>query len=145
MGPPGERGAKVGFLLEGWSFWDHLYAYFFWCCCVIRIFSLFRESLGYQDRKETRDGKVIGYALFVTMCDIRVLKQRWRRWQRERQKNNMFRLAKKQACTSTTLFCTFLCRRYTTTTWNFLVSRFMEDVNSRQRFLFLFLNRNKVL
>ena len=46
------------------------------CCCVLCIFSLFRASLGYQDRKETRDGKVIGYALFVTMCDIRVLKQR---------------------------------------------------------------------
>ena len=34
---------------------------------------MFRESLGYQDRKETRDGKVKGYALFVTTCDIRVL------------------------------------------------------------------------
>ena len=86
------------------------------CCCVLCIFSLFRASLGYQDRKETRDGKVIGYALFVTMCDIRVLKQRRRRWQRERQKSNRFRLAKQQACTSTTLFCTFLCRRCTTTT-----------------------------
>jgi len=74
------------------------------CFCVLCIFYLFRESLGYQDLKETRDGKVIGYAFFVTMWDIKVLKQRRRRWQRERQKSNRFRLAKQQACTSTTLF-----------------------------------------
>ena len=115
------------------------------CCCVLCIFSLFRESLGYQDRKETPDGKVIGYALFVTMCDIRVLKQRRRQWQREWQESNRFRLAKPQACTCTTLLCTFLCRRCTTTTWNFLVSLFLEEVNARQRFVFLFLNLKKVL
>ena len=35
---------------------------------------------------------------------------------------------KQQLCTCITLFCTFLCRRCTTTTWNFLISRarFME-------------------
>ena len=34
-------------------------------------------------------------------------------------------------CTCVTLFCTFLCRHYTTTTWRYLISRFMEDVNNR--------------
>ena len=36
------------------------------------------------------------------------------------------------------LFCTFLCRCCTTTTWNRLVSRFIEDVNTRQQFSFSF-------
>ena len=57
-------------------------------------------------------------------------KQRRRR-QRERNKSN--RLAKQQLCTCTTLFCTFLCRYCTTTTWKCLISRFVEDVNTRQR------------
>ena len=43
---------------------------------------------------------------------------RRRRRQRERQKSNRFKLAKQQLCTCITLFCTFLCRRCTTTTWN---------------------------
>ena len=41
---------------------------------------------------------------------IRELKHRWRRSQRERQKNNRLRLAKQQLCTWITLFSTFLCR-----------------------------------
>ena len=68
--------------------------------------------------------------------DNRKLKQRRRRRQRERQKSNRFKLAKQQLCTCITLFCTFLCRRCATTTWNFLVSRFVEDVNTRQWFSF---------
>ena len=35
-------------------------------------------------------------------------------------------------------FCTFLCRRCTTTTWNFLTARFMADVRIRKRFPFRF-------
>ena len=31
----------------------------------------------------------------------------------------------------TTLFCTFLCWHCTTTKWNFLISRFVRDVNTR--------------
>ena len=31
-----------------------------------------------------------------------------------------------------TPFCTFLCRRCTTTTWNCLISRFVEDANTRR-------------
>ena len=37
-----------------------------------------------------------------------------------------------------TLFCTFLSRRCTTTTWKCLISRLVEDVNTRQRLSFSF-------
>ena len=68
--------------------------------------------------------------------NITELTQRRRRWQRERQKSNRFRQAKQQLCTCITLFCTFLCRRCTTATWNGLISRFVEDGNKRQQFSF---------
>ena len=42
-------------------------------------------------------------------------------------------MAKQQLCTCITLFCTFLCRRCTTTTWKCLISRFVEDVETIQR------------
>ena len=58
--------------------------------------------------------------------------------QRERQKSNRLRQAKQQLCTCITLFCTFLCRRCTTTTWNCLISRFVEDGNKRQQLSFSF-------
>ena len=38
-------------------------------------------------------------------------------------------LAKQQLRTCISLFCTFLCCRCMTTTWNFLISRCVEDVN----------------
>ena len=41
--------------------------------------------------------------------------------------------AKQQLCTCTTLFCIFLYRRCTTTTWKCLISCFVENVNTRQR------------
>ena len=68
----------------------------------------------------------------------RELKQRQRWRQRERQKHNRCRLAKQQLCTCTTPFCSFLCRRWTATTWNCLISRFVDDVNTRQRPFFSF-------
>ena len=68
----------------------------------------------------------------------REFRQRRRRRQRERQKRNRFRQAKQQLCTCITLFCTFLCRRCTTTTWNCLISRFVEDGNKRQQLSFSF-------
>ena len=40
--------------------------------------------------------------------------------------------------TCITLFCTFLSRRCTTTTWKCLISRLVEDVNTRQRLSFSF-------
>ena len=58
-----------------------------------------------------------------------------------RRRRQRFRLEKQQLCTCITLFCTFLCRHCTTTTWNFLisvVSRFMENVNTRQQFSITF-------
>ena len=41
----------------------------------------------------------------------------------ENGKKKMFINNKQQLCTCITLFCTFLCRRLTTTTWDFLISR----------------------
>ena len=41
-------------------------------------------------------------------------------------------LSKQQIYTCTTLFCTFLYRHWTTTTWKCLISLFVEDVNTRQ-------------
>ena len=63
--------------------------------------------------------------------------RRWR--QRVRQKSKRFRQGKQQLCTCITLFCTFLCRRCTTTTWKCLISRFVEDGNTGQQLSFSFL------
>ena len=51
---------------------------------------------------------------------------------------NRLRLATQQLCTYTTLFCKFLCRFYTTTTWKCLIkiSRLLEDVNKWHQFSF---------
>ena len=59
--------------------------------------------------------------------------QRRRCRQRGRQKIKRFRLTKQQLCTCIMLFCTFLCRRCTTTTWKRLIWRFVKDVNARLR------------
>ena len=56
----------------------------------------------------------------------------------ERQKSHRLRSVKKQLCTCITLFCTFLCRHCTATTWKCLISRFVEDVNTTQRLSFYF-------
>ena len=53
----------------------------------------------------------------------------------ERQNSNKFRSAKQKFCT---LFCTFLCRHCTTTTWKCLFSRFVEDVNTTEWLSFFF-------
>ena len=44
----------------------------------------------------------------------------------------------KQLYRWTTLFGTFLCRPCTTTTWNFLISRFLGNLNKRRRIYLLF-------
>ena len=72
------------------------------------------------------------------MYQLREVKQRRGRRQGERKKSNRFRLAKQQLCTCITLFCTFLCRRCTTTTWKCLISRLVEDGNTRQQLSFSF-------
>ena len=49
------------------------------------------------------------------------------------------KMAKQQLCACVTCFCTFLCRHCTTTRWKSLISRFVKDVNTRQRLSFSFL------
>ena len=66
------------------------------------------------------------------------LKQRWQRWQRKRQKSARFRLAKQQLFTCIALFCTFLFRHCMTSTWNCVISRFVEDGNTSQQLSFPF-------
>ena len=73
----------------------------------------------------------------VTVNNSRELKQQRRRQQRERQKtirldwqNNNF------ACI--TPLCSFFCRHWTTTTWKCLISRFVENSNTRERLGFPF-------
>ena len=76
------------------------------------------------------------FSLSSASLDLKVpnrgLKQRGRRRQRQPQKTNRFN-KQKQLYTCSTLFCTFLCRRCTTTTWNCLISRFVEDVDTGKR------------
>ena len=103
-----------------------------------------------QERKVRREGRshfiLLPYYISLLRGSLFVgsLKRR-RRCQRERQKSNRFRLAKPQLCTCITLFCTFLIRRFTTTTLKCQISRFVEDGNSRQQLLILFLNFDTVL
>ena len=79
------------------------------------------------------------YSIAVLYHENTELKQRRPRRQQERHKSNRFRLAKKkQLCTCITLFCTFLCRQCTTTTWKCLISRFVEVMNRRQQLSFSF-------
>ena len=81
---------------------------------------------------------LVSQSLNVNCRHYRELKQRRRPRQRERQQRNRFRLAKQQLCTCITLFCTFLCRRCTTRTWKCVISRFVEDGNTRQQQSFSF-------
>ena len=81
--------------------------------------------------------KAFGDLKWVRYGLITEFKQRRRH--RERQKSNWFRLAK-QLCTCNMLFLSFffavtlrIARK-----WNLLISRFMEDVDTRQRFSFSF-------
>ena len=69
----------------------------------------------------------------------RDLKQwrRGRRRQREPQKSTSFKTALNSA-RALHFFCTFLWRHCTNTMWSFLILRFMEDANTRQRFPFPF-------
>ena len=70
----------------------------------------------------------------------------WRQRQREGQKSNRCRFAKQQLCTCITLFCTFLCRHCTTTTWKCLISLFCrEREHKRTTLFFLFLIFDTVL
>ena len=59
--------------------------------------------------------------------------QHWQQ-QRGRQKSNRFKLAKQQLCTVVHHAFFNICCRYTSMTWIFQISCFMEDGNTRQRF-----------
>ena len=48
------------------------------------------------------------------------------------------RRRQRQLCTCITLFCSFLCRRCTTTAGNCLISRFVENGNKRQQLSFCY-------
>ena len=76
--------------------------------------------------------------IFVHLFVIRELKQQRRRRQRERQQSKRLRLTKQQLCTFITLFSTFFSRHCTTITWKRLISRFVEDGNSRLQLSFSF-------
>ena len=102
--------------------------YFWWSITVNEGWPLKRDS--------SEIGKM--FSRHNPLFWIRKLKQRRRRRHRERQKSNRFRLAKQQLCTCITLFCTFRSRHCTTTTWKCLISRFVEEVNSRQQLSFSF-------
>ena len=55
----------------------------------------------------------------------------------DKQNNNFARASR--------FFCTFLCRHCTTTTWKCLISRFVENMNTRQQLYFSFPNLDTVL
>ena len=106
-----------------------------------------------RDFRETLNGyyQVLLPALLLFMCKtwfphgiksmimfIRGFKQRRRRRQRERQKSNRFRLTKQQRCTCITLFCIHFLAVVAGATWKCLISRFVEDGNTRQQLSFCF-------
>ena len=68
--------------------------------------------------------------------DVRELKQRRRRRQRERQKSNRFRRTKQQLCTCNTLYIP-LPSLYDYDV-KCLITRFVENVNTRQQLYFSF-------
>ena len=53
-------------------------------------------------------------------------------------KSKEFGLAKQQFCTCITLFCTFHCRRCTTTTWNLLISHLNYGRREHKTTVFFF-------
>ena len=98
------------------------------------------KQLSHRAFCRPQEPPVVPYSVDICAIDVNCIgirEQRRRRRQREGQKSNKLRLAK-QLCTCITFFCTFLCRDFTTTTWKCLISRFVENVNARQRLSFFF-------
>ena len=140
-----------------WSLWLYRTACFLprWCTprnsswkCAARFFkfgtyfmgeknehALFHTGFQSWPRKATPVFR-LGLKDLCIVCQLnRELKQRSRRRQRERQKSNRF-YHENNNFARVTLFCTFLCRRCTTTPWNFPISCFVEDANAQKRFSF---------
>ena len=100
--------------------------------------SPFLSKIVYKRVRSCTLGRSLPVYSFRALKQRRRRRRRRRRRQRERQRSNRIRLAKQQICTCITLFCTFLCRCFTTTTLKCLISRFVKDVYTRQRLAFFF-------
>ena len=98
------------------------------------------KQLSHRAFCRPQEPPAVHYSVDICTIDVNCIgirERRRRRRQPERQKRIKLRLAK-QLCTCITLFCTFLCRHFTTTTWKCLISRFVENVNARQQLSFSF-------
>ena len=135
------HGVYGGFfsIFDGSNFLD-IDPVWFSTCYSKQLNSKFSRFRRFVSDKCRRNNIPIWSTVVVLRYVNRELRQRrWRR-QREPQKSNGFKLAKQQLYTCITLFCTFLCRHYTTTTWKCANSRFVEDLNTTgQRLSFSFL------
>ena len=102
---------------------------------------------GLQYREETRSAAAL-WSLKMrenknkplrarTATKLRELRQRRRRMATRTAKRQTGWI-KKKLCTCITLFCTCLClcRRCTTTTWNCLISRFVESVKHKTKIFY---------
>ena len=61
------------------------------------------------------------------------------------KKNNRFNDQNNSSALASCFLVHFFDVHCTITTWNLLICRFIEDVDMRRRFFFLFLNQNKIL
>ena len=103
-----------------------------WLSLYVRGLTLIRHD--YFGRK-LRSHESLWYRL---LHNIRKLKQRRRRGN-ENGKKKIDLLSKTTTLhVQHTCFCTFLCHYSTNTTWKCLISRFMLEVKTRQRFSFSF-------
>ena len=71
--------------------------------------------------------------LTIPTSFLSLQKKYYTRRRRQREKSSRFRLARQQLSTCIMLFCTFVSRHCKTTTWKCLISRFVGDVNARER------------
>ena len=95
--------------------------------------SLFETYLNMANYISTKNSLWKSIKPFLPNNAIQKFNQPRRQRQREGQKSKSFRLAKQKLCTCITVFCTFLSRRCTTTTYKCLISGFVEDGNTIQQ------------
>jgi len=75
----------------------------------------------------------------------REFQQLRRRPQRRLQNNNRLNDQNNSSARASRFLVHFFYVHCTTTTWNLLISRFMDDVDNDDEFSFIFLNLNKIL
>ena len=76
---------------------------------------------------------------YLSRCfNKRELKQRRRRRNENGKKTKGLNWQNNNFARASRLFCTFLCRRCTTITWKCLISRFVQDGNTKQPCSFRF-------